>query len=155
MSKGEEASIHNAIKSASDEYAASVALAPAAVKQVEAAKRATDQALQRIAEIQRTTMATSAEVDVIAGEIVPQLQQHTEQLTNVYALIDKMAEHMSKVKHSVVLMDKRLEAAEAANAGSLTKTWNMFVGNKQPEVPQEAVEIVAVDDFFASLLAKS
>jgi hypothetical protein len=42
-------------------------------------------------------MQTSAEVDVIAGEIVPQLQQHTEQLTNIFALIDKMSEHVIKV----------------------------------------------------------
>lgn len=90
-------------------------------------------------------------MDLIAGEIVPQLQQHTEQLTNVYALIDKMSEHMGKVKASVVFMDKRLEAAEAAHAGSLTKSWNALLGNKQPEMPQEAVQIVSVDDFFASL----
>eukprot|EP00281_Chroomonas_sp_CCMP1168_P003213 CAMPEP_0206260858 /NCGR_PEP_ID=MMETSP0047_2-20121206/27324_1 /ASSEMBLY_ACC=CAM_ASM_000192 /TAXON_ID=195065 /ORGANISM="Chroomonas mesostigmatica_cf, Strain CCMP1168" /LENGTH=110 /DNA_ID=CAMNT_0053687991 /DNA_START=76 /DNA_END=405 /DNA_ORIENTATION=- len=109
---------------------------------------ATDQALQRIEEIKRSALATSGEVDEIAGEIVPALQKHTEQLTNVYALIDKMQEHMVKVRTSVHLMDKRLEAAEAANAGQLQKTWNLFVGAKEPEAPVEAVPIVAVDDFF-------
>lgn len=95
---------------------------------------------------------TSAQVDVIAGDIVPQLQQHTEQLTNVYALVDKMAEHMSKVKESVATMDRRLEAAEAAHAGSLAKSWNALLGkNPAPEMPQEPVNIVSVDDFFSSL----
>ena len=42
-----------------------------------------------------------AEVDTIATELVPQLQKHTEQLTNVYALIDKMHEHLGLVKESV------------------------------------------------------
>ena len=88
---------------------------------------------------------------MIAGEIVPQLQEHTNQLTNVYALIDKMCEHMAKVKESVTLMDKRLEAAEAANAGTFAKSWNSLLGKKPVEIPQEAVKIVAVDDFFQSL----
>jgi hypothetical protein len=43
------------------------------------------------------TTQTSADVDAVAGEIVPQLQQHTEQLTNIFALIDKMSEHVVKV----------------------------------------------------------
>jgi hypothetical protein len=45
-----------------------------------------------------------AEVDTIATELVPQLQKHTEQLTNVFALIDKMHDHLELVKDSGTLL---------------------------------------------------
>ena len=48
-----------------------------------------------------------AEVDAIATDLVPELQKHTEQLTNVFALIDKMHEHLEAVKRSVDLMESR------------------------------------------------
>ena len=62
-------------------------------------------------------------MDAIATDLVPQLQKHTEQLTNVYALIDKMHDHLEHVKESVDKMEARLEGAEATHAGSLSKTW--------------------------------
>ena len=37
----------------------------------------------------------------MAGGAVPALQKHTEQLTNVFALVDKMHEHIASVKDSV------------------------------------------------------
>jgi hypothetical protein len=43
-------------------------------------------------------------VDTIATELVPQLQKHTEQLTNVFTLIDKMHDHLDIVKDSGTLM---------------------------------------------------
>ena len=66
---------------------------------------------------------TGVEVDTIATDLVPQLQKHTEQLTNVYALIDNMHDHLEHVKESVDKMEARLEGAEAAHAGALSKTW--------------------------------
>ena len=51
-----------------------------------------------------------AEVDTIATELVPQLQKHTEQLTNVYALIDKMHEHLELVKDSGTPLSLRSHA---------------------------------------------
>ena len=48
-----------------------------------------------------------AEVDAIATDLVPELQKHTEQLANVFALIDKMHEHLEAVKRSVDLMESR------------------------------------------------
>jgi hypothetical protein len=66
---------------------------------------------------------TGSEVDAIATDLVPQLQKHTEQLTNVYALIDKMHDHLEHVKESVDKMEARLEGAEATHAGALSKTW--------------------------------
>jgi hypothetical protein len=87
----------------------------------------------------------------MAGGAVPELQKHTEQLTNVFALIDKMHEHIGAVKASVDGMEQRLQAAEAANAGQLAKTWGSLMGKQAVAAPKEAVKIVSVDQFFASL----
>ena len=45
-------------------------------------------------------------MDTIATELVPQLQKHTEQLTNVFALIDKMHDHLELVKDSGTLLSQ-------------------------------------------------
>jgi len=56
-----------------------------------------------------------------------------------------------KVKDSVGKMESRLEAAESANAGALAKTWSSLTGNVKAAPAAEAVQIVSVDAFFASL----
>jgi len=48
-------------------------------------------------------------------------------------------------------MESRLEAAESANAGALAKTWSALRGNVKAAPAAEAVQIVSVDAFFASL----
>mmetsp|Transcript_29526 Transcript_29526/g.66828 ORF Transcript_29526/g.66828 Transcript_29526/m.66828 type:complete len:154 (-) Transcript_29526:1425-1886(-) len=151
MSTAADVDEKDAVKLASVAYAQSVRIPSPSKLQLQAAETMTEGAMLRLKEIEATINASGSEVDSIANELVPQLQKHTEQLTNVFALIDKMAEHIENVKTSVNKMEARLEAAEAANAGQLAKTWSSLTGlNKNTPAP-ETVQIVSVDDFFASL----
>ncbi|EKX45115.1 hypothetical protein GUITHDRAFT_109159 [Guillardia theta CCMP2712] len=109
----------DAVKLASAAYAQSLRIPPSSKLQLQAAESMTESAMLRLKEIEVTIDTSGSEVDSIANELVPQLQKHTEQLTNVFALIDKMAEHIENVKTSVNKMEARLEAAEAANAGQV------------------------------------